>query len=144
MYLNISKIVFLSVLCFLAYQDYRKREVSLAVIIIWGVFGVIFRLTNGETQWLSVLAGAGIGGVFLLLSIVTKGKVGAGDAWILAVSGVYLEFWENLNMCILALYLAGVGALLWYWMKRCKRTDTMPFVPFLLAGYLILLWKHGG
>lgn len=135
----LEKIVFLMGLSFLSYQDYRKKEVSLALILLLGIFGMIFRLTDGKLQWASLLAGMSIGVIFMLLSFLTGGKIGVGDGLVLIVSGVYLGFWRNLSMCLIALSLAGLNGLLLLLMKRCKKEDTLPFFPFLLAGYVILL-----
>lgn len=141
---GVEQILFFVGLSLLSYQDYKKKEVSTAAIVVLGFGGVLFRTADSGTQWISVLTGIGIGIVMLALSCLSRGKIGAGDGWILIVGAMYLELWDFLRMFISALYLAGITGLLLLFTKKCNRESSVPFYPFLLAGYVAVLWHNCG
>jgi leader peptidase (prepilin peptidase)/N-methyltransferase len=79
---------------------------------------------------------------FLILFLITKGKgMGFGDVKLAFLLGLILGF----PKIILALYLAFltgafVGIILILWKKKKSIKETIPFGPFLIAGFLISLF----
>ena len=83
-----------------------------------------------------VLMCVGTGFLFVLISILTEGAVGMGDGWLLMALGTVLypeEFFSTLFMgMICSAVWSGIMM-----MGFCRKGSTeIPFVPFLLAGYL--------
>ena len=79
-------------------------------------------------------------GVILLLGGIWSGeKIGYGDGVIFIMTGIFLGFWGNMLLLMIASILAGVtctGLLLTH--KKCKE-EQIVFVPFIFISYVILL-----
>ena len=138
-----AKTIFFVGLSLLSFQDYKKKEVNMAALAALGCCGLLIRTADSGTQWISVLAAISVGIVMLIASCLSRGKIGAGDGWILIVGALYLELWDFLQMLINALYLTGIAGLLLLLAKKCNRKASVPFYPFLLAGYVTVLWFNG-
>ncbi len=79
-----------------------------------------------------------VGLMVYLFSVLTKEKIGKGDALVVMVTGLYLGFQNTLLLVWLSTILAAViGSIIIR--KNNVNTDfEIPFVPFLLMGYLII------
>jgi leader peptidase (prepilin peptidase)/N-methyltransferase len=85
------------------------------------------------------LGGLALGLGVILLSKATGGKIGLGDGILLCVTGLGLGFWTNAELFGIALSLAASVSVVLLIMRRADRKKSIPFVPFLLTGYVILL-----
>ena len=89
-------------------------------------------------SFLSSLAGAALGGSFLLiLSVSSRGKLGLGDAKLAAFGGALV----GLRYVIPALFFGSLAAalviLLLLLLRRISRDQPLPYVPFLALGFIL-------
>lgn len=77
--------------------------------------------------------------VCLGLGWLTKEGIGYGDGLMLLCLGCFLSLQQLLSVCLSALTLAGIAAMLLLLVFHKGRKTEIPFVPFLLAGYGISL-----
>lgn len=131
--------VLLGTLAITAYRDCKEKSIYLYLPIVAGVMGVILHTFFLERGVADMLWGAGIGGCVILLAWISKESIGVGDGIMLMVSGIYLGFWENLELLFTALLLVGVTALFLMVVKKKRRDYRVPFLPFLLVAYLFQL-----
>lgn len=121
-----------------SFDDIRTKQVRLNEIIIFAVLGIALNIAFPSKSALSILGGVGVGLGLLIFSILSKEKIGKGDAYIIMVTGLYLGFINTLVLlwisCIFAAVI-GVITLRKYDNSKCQE---LPFVPFLLMGYLSL------
>lgn len=120
-----------------AYTDMKKKTVSMRMALAFGLLalaGEIFA-RDPVPAW---LAGAAPGCLLLLLSRVTDEAVGYGDGAALLVVGLFTGLSGALCVLMTALLLLCPVALLFLIWKK-NRKMTLPFVPFLLAAYLLWL-----
>ena len=129
----INLLIFM-LLVFGAGWDVKKREIPVILIGIIGVMIVPGMLKEG-LMW-SKIGGTVIGGFFLVISRLTKEAIGYGDSWIILLLGIHLGIWDVLILLLWASVLAGVCSLFFLWLKKWKRTASIPFVPFIAIGYL--------
>lgn len=124
-----------------AWLDIKKKEISLLTVGILAVLGAIWSVMSGRDLMQAVFP-LGIVTVFLGLSLLTGGAVGLGDVWILLALGLILETGEFLGTLCMGMLLAGGWALILLVILRKNRRTEIPFVPFLLAGYIggLVLW----
>ncbi|MBH1941019.1 prepilin peptidase [Mobilitalea sibirica] len=80
-----------------------------------------------------VLVGVGV----IVISKATKGKIGIGDGILLCVTGMGIGFWTNIELFALALLAAAIVSIGLLALKRANRKTSIPFVPFLLLGYIV-------
>ena len=135
----VKKVTLLGILGLAAWQDVRNRKVSVRLLggaAIAGLlcFGCFRQITAAD-----MLLGSAIGAVLLLLGFVTGEKIGYGDGVLVLVCGIFLGFAENLQLLCAALVLVEAVGLFLIIVKRKGRRHRIPFIPFLLAGYLLLL-----
>lgn len=124
-----------------AWMDVKKQEVSLVTAGVFSVLGLFWLFYSGESLRELVIP-LGTGALFLALSVVTKGAVGLGDVWILMALGIMLRTERFLWTLCIGMLLAGGWALVLLVAFKKNRHTELPFVPFLLAGYVggLILW----
>lgn len=88
---------------------------------------------------LSCLTGM-LPGVFLLAAAwITRQEIGYGDGVVLLVIGLYLGFSAGTGIFLTALLLLSPVSLFYIAVRKAGRKKRLPFVPYLLAGYLLWL-----
>ncbi|MCD7709456.1 MAG: prepilin peptidase [Clostridiales bacterium] len=126
-------------LAYLSVEDIRKKSIPIWPIIAMGAVGAVLSAIGGEwTSWtvaLRFLPGA----LCLLLGLLSREAVGYGDGLVILCLGAYLSLAELMQLCLAAVTLAGVVALLLMLIMRKGRKTAMPLIPFLLAGYGLAL-----
>lgn len=80
---------------------------------------------------------------FLGISVITRGSMGMGDGWILLALGTVLMPEEFFSMLFAAMLISAAWAGILLWLFRKKGNTEIPFVPFLMLGYLgkLFLWR---
>lgn len=138
--LEIIKIVVLGVFLLIeGIRDLQKHKVSMITVMIAGILGVIFQFGIIQENGLKIIGGILIGIVLLLLAKMTREKIGYGDGWIFVVTGIYLGFHSNMYLLLLSLFLASLVSICLLVFKKVNKKTELPFVPFILPGYLLLL-----
>jgi leader peptidase (prepilin peptidase) / N-methyltransferase len=121
-----------------AVQDVRKKKVFLWVIILGAVFiGICIPFCHVGSI-MDRLGGFAVGAVVITISMATHGKIGIGDGILLCVTGLGLGFWGNLELFAIALLFAAIISIILLIFRLADRKKSIPFVPFLLVGYVIL------
>ena len=83
--------------------------------------------------------GVGVGIFIYAVSRISRGGIGAADGLVYAVTGVCLGFYGNIELLLISLLMAAfVGGALMI-IKKVGRKYRMPFVPFTLAGYVLVM-----
>lgn len=141
---NVKNIIFGLFLLGAACQDLKEKTISVRLFMGFGLAGLCLWAIEGGTlasQLLSFLPGAGV----MLLSLITRGEVGAGDGCFFFVSGFYLPLITNLKLLIYGLLFSGLYCAVIYiagFLKgRNKGKSTVPFIPFLVPVWLGLVVK---
>ena len=133
-----------------AVWDIRRKEVIPVSLAAAAAGGVLLRLTENAAAG-NVFPGscpAGIaadllpGAVMLLFSYLSEGRLGGGDALLMCVLGIWTGAFPVICSLCLGLFLilaaAGFRGL------QGRRIRELPFVPFLLAGYILWLFGLSG
>lgn len=122
-----------------AYWDWKERKIYISLPILAIIAGLLVHVLCREQTITDAIGGAGIGLIVLLIASCSNESVGIGDGLMLIASGIFLGFQRNLELLLTALFLVGGAALFLIVVKKKKRNYTIPFLPFLLAAYLLLL-----
>ena len=91
---EIGEICFGGYLCVVSMWDIRKREIPVWLIAAGGILSASLGYFHGKIPLVLMVTGALVGGVFLLISRLTQEAFGYGDSLMIAVTGVYLGFWN--------------------------------------------------
>ena len=79
----------------------------------------------------------------ILVSKVTREGFGYGDSWAILALGIYLGLWGVLDVLVGTFCFLAVAALVCLTAKKMSRKHTIPFIPFLAAGYLLSVLARG-
>ena len=124
-----------------AFDDIRTKQIRTIELIVFAVIGVIQNIFSKSQSLLSIIGGVGIGAVFVIFSILSKEKLGMGDALIIAVTGIYLGLMDTVVRVWLSTIFAAAYGLIK--LRKCDNKDLeMPFVPFMLLAYTFMLLIH--
>lgn len=79
---------------------------------------------------------------FLLVWLLTKGKgVGFGDVILFFGVGAFFGIYEGLAVFILSVWMGAVVGLYYkYVIAKSKKTTAIPFVPFIVFSFLVVLF----
>ncbi|MCI9197883.1 MAG: hypothetical protein HFH55_08280 [Lachnospiraceae bacterium] len=118
--------------------DLRRRRISLILTAFYAALGIFYLALDG--QRLPLLLAGGVPGLLLLcVGKVSGGSLGLGDGLTVLVAGLYMGIWKALEWVTLAVLLAAVWAVVVMVCKKKGGKESFPFVPFLLAAYVIPL-----
>lgn len=121
-----------------AFDDYRTKHIKLMELIIFAVIGICFDIVYTKYALASILGGVGVGVAMYIFSIMSKEKIGKGDALLVMVTGLYLGFMNTVVLVWLSSVLAALVGLVLIRKYDNKTDKEMPFVPFILLAYLIM------
>ena len=141
---KIVKVLILLLLAINSAVDWRKREISLISLEVFGVIGIGLNRWRGYQSFMGAAGGAGIGIVLLAAAFFTKEAIGFGDGLLICVTGIYLGFWKNLLLFFSSLMLCsffGLALFLWGWFQgKDYRKKRLPFLMFTLPMGFYLAW----
>lgn len=137
---KISDGIIISFLLACSLSDVRTRKIPGWILIGMSVVSAFFCLWQRSESFLSVLGGLLIGGIFCAVSKFTREAIGYADSWIILLLGAYLGMEKVLTLVVFAFFLAGLFALAGFLWKKWNQTCSIPFVPFLTAAYIGVLF----
>ncbi len=137
----VQKTAMLLLLAFCSEEDIKTNSIRIVPAAAAAAVMLVLNLVTGARTWQDMLAGAGFGIFMFLLSIGTRGKVGKGDALLIGCMGICFGFFQSVLLWWeSSLMLAAVGMILIAAKKLPGRKAKLPFVPFLLAAFVLNLW----
>ena len=126
-------------IAFLAFEDIMKKTIPVSLLL----FGILFipagLLTEGGESFSFTDNALGIipGAVLLVISYVSRGQIGIGDGVLVAQVGASLGLEVIVRILTAALMLITVLSAVMLIFGKLKRRSTLPFIPFIFAGYLM-------
>ena len=134
-----SQAVVMGMLTLCSAQDIKKKQIRLNMVLFFGILGILLHMLWRMQSIENLLLGMSVGVVLLFLSVLTGGRIGAGDAVLLIVTGIYLGLEQNLELFFCGLFMCSMCSLVLLVLRKKGRKDSVPFVPFLLAAYMGML-----
>lgn len=119
--------------------DIWKKQISVPVTVLMGIFGIGMQVYENVFQMESLISFIpGIAG--FLLAWMSKEQVGYGDGLLLLAIGCFLDWSSLLGLCMLALSMACVYSIILFFVFKKNKKYEFPFAPFLLTGFCIGRW----
>ena len=137
--------VLLSIMAGAAFIDIKHFIIPNNLIIFGMLFSFIFAvfaaLSASEAapliQWLTGLLLGGAPAFFIIL--ITRGKMGAGDIKLLAVTGAFLGWQQAFIVLFFAIVTGGAYSVAQLLMGRKTLKDIIPFGPFIAIASVIVI-----
>ena len=98
----------LGTLGFHSLEDIKSRQITVMVTLGSALAGLICHLVYQSHSIYSMLGGMVFGGLILLFSVLSKGKIGQGDGIVFMLTGLYLGVEKNLALMLLSFDLGFV------------------------------------
>ncbi len=133
----ISEMICMGILLAMAVLDIRCHKIPIRILILANVSALIYQVVYKEEEAAIVIGGIAVGCVFVLISKVTEESLGYGDSLGILGLGVYLGFWNVLEVLSGAFFITALAAVFALIRKRMSRKCAMPFYPFLAVSYVI-------
>lgn len=122
-----------------AFMDIRTGSFPLEFLCIGFTAGFVLQTVNGRLALWEMLLGVLTGGALALIAGFSREAIGYGDCFMLAACGAWLGFYENIALIIITLALTAVFGGCMMILKKKKGKDALPFAPFMLGGYVLLM-----
>ena len=138
MILEVSIVAVCLILGIQSYWDIKYREIPLWMTLGGAAVGITISVLQ-QREWIDLILAFSIGLLVLLLGKMTKQAIGYGDGALICMMGCYFSIEYLWMVIICAVVLAGVLACILFVFFKKKKDYSIPFVPFLLLGNVIVL-----
>jgi len=131
------ELLVLPTLLWLAFQDKRYLGITrLGLVIASGILLLVgcFHAVG----WQSRVGGLAVGSLLLLFGYFSKEAIGIADGVIISVCGVAFGIYETVALCFFAAFYAAAFSFTLLLLKKVGRKSRIPFLPFLLLGYVTM------
>lgn len=127
----------MTVLLWLALTDKKHLEIKRSVLLVAAVILLIAGSLTSKGVG-SRLGGAAFGVVILLFCRFSEEALGFADGIIILVCGIAFGLQETVTLCFFSAVYAGIYSAVLLLMHRVGRKSRIPFLPFLLLGYVTM------
>lgn len=127
-----------------ALWDHKNRKLPMAPMLWLLAVGIPLVFAEKTDSLSNIFFGVGIGAFLCVISKLTDGSIGMGDGLLTILTGLYTGgIFTFICLCFAFLFSA-VAALYFISIKKKGKKDSLPFIPFMLAGYIMANWLQGG
>ena len=134
--------VFVASLVVLTFVDLDHQIILDEVLVVMTAAGAAYVALHTGNWWDALYGALFAGGLMLLIFILSRGGMGAGDVKLSFVLGLWLGLKASVVCLMLAFVTGGVIGVLLLATGIKKRRDPIPFGPFLCIGaYISLLFS---
>lgn len=132
-----TELLVLPTLLWLALQD--KKYLGITRVGLVTASGVLLVAGFFKTiSWQSRLGGLSVGLLLLVFGYFSKEAIGIADGVIVSTCGVAFGVYETVTFCFLAALYAALVSCLLLIRKKAGKKSRIPFLPFLLLGYITM------
>jgi len=140
---NVGVIVIMGI-C--AVMDCLWKKVWMPLVWGMGVYILIWTLMSGdfsgERIMTQLLPGVFVAVILYTASVLTQGQIGRADGIVMGMLVMAAGMEQGICFMAYSLFYAFAVAVFLVAFLRKKRKTRIPFLPFLLLGYLTMLWQQ--
>ena len=118
------------------WQDVRSGKISGKILALFAATGMVVHLLTGG-GWHTFVMGILPGIVILLFGKISGEQIGYGDGAVILVTGLFLTGRENIGLFFTGLFLSAAFVIVLFFTGKLKKQMSLPFLPFLLAGFVL-------
>lgn len=131
-------IIFIMLTIF-AVEDMKKGRIHILPLFGFLVSGIFYLILARPVSGMEAAGGAAVGFLLLFVSRVTGEALGYGDGWVFFITGLYLGFWENVQLLFVSLTLSSIFSAIYILRRKINIKKEIPFLPFVWGAEIIHL-----
>ena len=133
------RIAVILMLILLSISDLKSHTIPVLPVLVFAVVMAAVHLSAGDLPAVRIFTGM-LPGLFLLaVSLASRSSIGTGDGIAVAACGAAIGLSSELASLTAALVLCCAYSIVLLIRKKAGRKDTLPFLPFLTAGHILVL-----
>ena len=133
------RIAVILMLILLSVSDLKSHTIPVLPVLVFAAVMAAVHLTAGDLPAVRIFTGM-LPGLFLLaVSLASRSSIGTGDGIAVAACGAAIGLSSELASLTAALVLCCAFSIVLLIRKKAGRKDTLPFLPFLTAGHILVL-----
>ena len=133
------RIAVILMLILLSVSDLKSHTIPVLPVLVFAAVMAAVHLSAGDLPAVRIFTGM-LPGLFLLaVSLASRSSIGTGDGIAVAACGAAIGLSSELASLTVALVLCCVYSIVLLIRKKAGRKDTLPFLPFLTAGHILVL-----
>ena len=133
------RIAVILMLILLSVSDLKSHTIPVLPVLVFAAVMTAVHLSAGDLPAVRIFTGM-LPGLFLLaVSLASRSSIGTGDGIAVAACGAAIGFSSELASLTAALVLCCAYSIVLLIRKKAGRKDTLPFLPFLTAGHILVL-----
>lgn len=122
----------------LSCHDIDKKLLPVRILSLGIFISIIFMFFEPQSRAFElVLTGIFMGGLILLISYISKGGVGRGDAIVFLIIGFMHGAEKSILLFLVTIFITGLLGIVLFVIKKANRRMELPLVPFILLATLI-------
>lgn len=139
-FIFLSNIILASILIPISIIDIKRKIIPNKLVILGMGMGTIMMFLNDNISIISALLGFVMcGGIIGVISIITKGSIGMGDAKLFACIGIFLGLQTTLGIMLIATVLSGLVGLILLTFKKVNGKTMIPFAPYIFLATIFVM-----
>ena len=133
------RIAVILMLILLSVSDLKSHTIPVLPVLVFAAVMTAVHLSAGDLPVVRIFTGM-LPGLFLLaVSLASRSSIGTGDGIAVAACGAAIGLSSELASLTAALVLCCAYSIVLLIRKKAGRKDTLPFLPFLTAGHILVL-----
>ena len=133
------RIAVILMLILLSVSDLKSHTIPVLPVLVFAAVMTAVHLSAGDLPAVRIFTGM-LPGLFLLaVSLASRSSIGTGDGFAVAACGAAIGLSSELASLTAALVLCCAYSIVLLIRKKAGRKDTLPFLPFLTAGHILVL-----
>ena len=137
LYFYLTAIIFF--LALITFTDFEQYVIFNKMLLPFAILGILAAVHLNLPLADRIIAAVAGGGIFLLISVLTKGGIGGGDIKLIFVLGIWLGTKTLLDIILAASIFGGIVAVFLIFTKRKSRTSFFAYGPYFTLTAIILL-----
>ena len=137
LYFYLTAIIFF--LALITFTDFEQYVIFNKMLLPFAILGILAAVHLNLPLADRIIAAVAGGGIFLFISVLTKGGIGGGDIKLIFVLGIWLGTKTLLDIILAASIFGGIVAVFLIFTKRKSRTSFFAYGPYFTLTAIILL-----
>lgn len=118
-------------------EDILRLHINIIILFTGAIALIFIQLCMACKDPVDIIVSCIPGGCIWLISRFMNRHIGSADGYIFFLTGISTGLWVNVSIIICSFILSSLFCLFGLAIRKLKKTQQIPFVPFIFTGYII-------